>query len=101
MIAEFFFRSDLVLLGTPLIAVGGGRQGAGAQTLHFQGLLVVAAVVLPHHHDLQHPMIDQLIIHCAYKLIGVGLFVPSVPITMPTWSALAGAQKRAVSCRYR
>ena len=30
VIAEFFLRPDLVLLGTPLVAVGDGRQGAGA-----------------------------------------------------------------------
>ena len=78
MIAEFFLRPDLVFLGTPLVTVGDGRQGAGAQTLHFKGQPVAAAVVLLYHCDLRHTVSGQPIIHRADELIGVGLFAACV-----------------------
>ena len=78
VIAELFLRPDLVLLGTSLVAVGDGRQGAGAQALHFQGQPVAAAVVLLHHRDLRHTVSGQPIIHRADELIGVGLFAACV-----------------------
>ena len=54
--------------------VGDRRQSAGAQTLHFQGQPVAAAVVLLYHCDLRHTVSGQPIIHRADELIGVGLF---------------------------
>ena len=60
------------------MAVGDGRQGAGAQALHFQGQPVAAAVVLLHHRDLRHTVSGQPIIHRADELIGVGLFAARV-----------------------
>ena len=60
------------------MAVGDGRQGAGAQALHFQGQPVAAAVVLLYHCDLRHTVSGQPTIHRADELIGVGLFAACV-----------------------
>ena len=73
VVAKLCLRPDLVLLGTPLIAIGDRGQRMGTQALHFKGQAVAVAVYILHNGNLRHIVGGKPLIHCHNELIGVGL----------------------------
>ena len=73
VVAKLLLRPDLVLLRTPLIAIGDRGQRTGAQALCFKGQAVAAAVYILHDGNLRHTVGGKPFIHRRYELIGVGL----------------------------
>ena len=78
VVAEFFLRSDFVLLGTPLKPVGDGGQCTGTQALGFQCQPVAVTVHLFHHRNGRHLMFTQPLVHGFQKAVGMWMLRPGV-----------------------
>ena len=78
VIAELFLRPDFVFQGTPLEAVGDGRQGAALQALLLQGQPLAVPRGLVDSGDGRHPVVLQPAVHDVQIGIGVGMLRPGI-----------------------
>ena len=78
MVAELFLRPDFVLQGTPLEAVGDGRQAATLQTFILQRQPFSVTGGLIHSGNRRHPVVLQPAVHHLQIGVGVGMLCPRI-----------------------